>query len=475
VVEASLAGLQVGAVVAGKYVLLRKLRAGGMGAVFEAQHQVIGRRFAVKFLRPELANEHDMLARFRREAQSAGSLESEHVVAVVDFGSTESGLPYIVMELLEGNDLRTELARPGRLLVARAVHLMIQACRGLSVAHAHGIVHRDLKPENLFITKRSSGELLKILDFGVAKLQKSPSSELATKPGAIMGTLNYMPPEQIRGADAIDQRADLYSLGAILYECLSGELPHKGARAHEVLYSILHRPIAALDSLCPGLPQGLSDVVHRALAHDVGDRFPSAEALATALAAYTDRPLTPFDWPSSSSELRSEQAVASVDSGEPNEVEEDFRRGTASEHHAQPSAARTATSVSTARSRGRRSAKLLHVYAGVVGLAAVLGMAAYYFLAPDNRGNAVGASPASGSVSVVPAARIPAAPTPAPSNHVAIDSPLARASVVAAPPAVPAQVAEKTQRSGVARPKRARPSSEIAEPLTSKNGAPILE
>jgi serine/threonine protein kinase len=472
--EASLAGLDVGTVVAGKYVLLRKLRAGGMGAVFEAQHQLIGRRFAVKFLRPELANEHDMVARFRREAQTAGSLESEHVVAVVDFGSTESGLPYIVMEFLEGNDLRTVLARPGRLPVARAVHLVIQACRGLSVAHAHGIIHRDLKPENLFIAKRSGGELLKILDFGVAKLQKNPSSELATKPGAIMGTLNYMPPEQIRGADAIDLRADLYSLGAILYECLAGELPHKGAQAHEVLYSILHRPIARLDSLCPGLPEGLSDVVHRALAHDVSARFASAEAFGKALAAYADRSLTPFDWPSLPSELRSEQEVPGANAGEPIAANDDSPRGTASELQAQPSVAATATSVSTAGA-GRRPARLLRVYAGVVGLTAVLGMAAYSFIAPADRPGSVRASSAPGSASAVPIAPFPSTPLSAASNASANDTPLLPASVAAAPPAVPAQAAEKAQRSGAVRPRRARPAAENAQPLTSKNGAPILE
>src|SRR5262249_19703002 len=156
-------------------------------AVFEAQHSVIGRRFAVKFLHPELARNESMAARFRREAQAAGSLESDNIAAVVDFGLTDEGLPFIVMEFLEGEDLRHMMSRTGQLPVPRAVQIAIQACRGLALAHAKGIVHRDLKPENLYLSKRSDGsEVVKVLDFGIAKLRGGSVGGASTQAGTMM-------------------------------------------------------------------------------------------------------------------------------------------------------------------------------------------------------------------------------------------------------------------------------------------------
>jgi eukaryotic-like serine/threonine-protein kinase len=286
--------VDVGTTIAGKYVLTRKLGEGGMGAVYEAQHTVIGRRFAVKFLRPELAGQNDMLARFRREAQAAGSLDSNHVVAVVDFG-VEGALPYMVMEFLKGQELRTLIAQTGRLAVERAVDFAIQTCRGLAAAHAKDIVHRDLKPENIFIAQHNGGELLKILDFGVAKLRGNVATGLITKPGSMLGTLYYMPPEQVRGDQTIDQRADIYALGAILYECLTNRYPHPGIDAETILYHIMHQPIVRLETLRQDLPEELVSIVHKSLAYEPSLRYRTAEEFGARLLPFAGRSLPAFD------------------------------------------------------------------------------------------------------------------------------------------------------------------------------------
>jgi serine/threonine-protein kinase len=289
-------GPRTGRILADKYRLLGKLGEGGMGEVYAAEHTFVGRRFAVKFLRPELARDEQIMSRFRREAQAAGSLESENVVAVTDFGHADDGAPFMVMEYLVGEDMRSLLVRTGRLPVKRAVELALQTCRGLYAAHARSIVHRDLKPENLFVSKRGDGnDLLKILDFGIAKLRAVPASRASTQVGAVIGTLLYMPPEQLRGEKDTDHRADIYALGAILYEALSGSVPHPGDEAQGIMFHILYKEPARLCSLRPDVPAELAAVVHRALAADAGDRFASVVALSEALAPFSGRQVTPLD------------------------------------------------------------------------------------------------------------------------------------------------------------------------------------
>ncbi|MES1207003.1 MAG: serine/threonine-protein kinase, partial [Pseudomonadota bacterium] len=222
-------GSRVGEIVGGKYRIVRLLAKGGMGVVYEAQHTVVRRRFAIKFLRRELAERRDILTRFQREAEAAGALENENVTAAVDFGVAEDGTPYILMEYLVGESLAALMERQGRLPVARATDLVIQACAGVAAAHAAGIVHRDLKPHNLFVCRRHDGtDLLKVLDFGVAKLQVAEEASAATRTGMVLGTAAYMSPEQARGERMVDGKTDVYALGAILYEMLSRKRPHPG-------------------------------------------------------------------------------------------------------------------------------------------------------------------------------------------------------------------------------------------------------
>jgi serine/threonine-protein kinase len=275
-------------VLGGKYQLLRLLGEGGMGKVFEARHLQIGRRVAVKFLRAEFARRPEVAKRFENEARAAGSLSHENIAVVHDFGLADDGSQYLVMELLQGQDCASLLRSAGPLSPGRAVDLVMQACRGLAVAHRHNIVHRDLKPPNLFVCQRGDGsDLVKILDFGVAKLRFDHGGS-ATAEGQPIGTAHYMAPEQARGERSVDQRADIYALGIMLYEFLTGRLPFEATTPMAVLYRALHEEPPPLESLRPGVDAALIAVVKRAMARDPALRFSSAVALLEALAPFAD-------------------------------------------------------------------------------------------------------------------------------------------------------------------------------------------
>ncbi|MBN2193324.1 MAG: protein kinase [Polyangiaceae bacterium] len=282
--------VEVGQVLGDKYRIVRLIGRGGMGTVYEARHDLLGRRFAIKVVHEELNTNTEAMARFRREALAAGALESENIAAVVDFGQTPEGVSYIVMEFLEGQDLASFLEHAGRLSVTRAVSLAMQACRGLHAAHAKNIVHRDLKPENLFLTRRGDGtDLLKVLDFGIAKLcDVKNEAATVTKTGAAIGTCFYMSPEQARGARDVDTRTDIYAVGVILYELLSGRRPHEGRSLNEVFYSILSREPPRLNTLRDGLPEGLCELVHRTMAKEIEERPTSVDALLYDLAPFAE-------------------------------------------------------------------------------------------------------------------------------------------------------------------------------------------
>lgn len=281
---------RVGQLIADKYRIVRLLGAGGMGSVYEAKHTFLGRRVALKFLHPNLALNAEMVARFQSEAKAAGGLESENLVAVTDFGTTADGACFLVMEYLDGEDLAHLLERVGPLSVVRAVRLVMQACRGVGVAHRADIVHRDLKPQNLFVLQRGDGsDLVKVLDFGIAKLRRAAEkADFSTMTGAAMGTPNYMAPEQARSAADVDQRADVYALGVILYEALSANVPHPGESYNQIIVHVLTQPPIRLDSVRGGLPSRLHEIVHRAIATEPSARFSSVESLATALQPYAN-------------------------------------------------------------------------------------------------------------------------------------------------------------------------------------------
>ncbi len=272
--------LTVGELVGGTYKILRRVGRGGMSDVFAVEHLRLGRVLALKMLRTELADGERAVERFRREARAIANLNSEFVVQVVDCGEHDDRIPYLVMELLEGQDLRSLLKLQGMLPLARVVPLMLELCRGLDRVHAAGLTHRDLKPENLFVARRESGEdWCKVLDFGIAKMQ----SGLATTEGTVVGTVRYMAPEQLADGDSVGPTTDIYAVGAILYECLSGQPLHQGSTVQEVMFRVMNQSPVALSSLCPQLPPELCKLVARTTAKQQLERPQTANELAALL------------------------------------------------------------------------------------------------------------------------------------------------------------------------------------------------
>jgi len=269
----------------GNYQVLQKIGAGAMGNVFLAHHPVIGKRVALKVIHPELASNEEMIARFFNEARAVTQIGHENIVDVQDFGQTPDGDSFIVMELLEGSSLGDKLKHEGALSVPRATHIALQLADGLSAAHARGIIHRDLKPDNIFLIPRGGDpDFVKILDFGLAKLS-GPSQAMShqTKTGSLLGTPHYMAPEQAENVKKVDHRADVYSLGCILFQMLTGRVPFPGEGFGEVLVRHVREPPPLPSRLNPAVPPALEKIVLHALAKKPEFRFASMDEFRGAL------------------------------------------------------------------------------------------------------------------------------------------------------------------------------------------------
>jgi serine/threonine-protein kinase len=257
-----------------------------MGVVYEARHVGLGERVAIKVLLPDAMGSPDVRARFLREAQAAARIRSEHVARVTDVGETDAGIPYMVMEFLEGEDLGQALAARGPLAAGEAVNYVLQACEAVAEAHARGIVHRDLKPANLFLTRRTDGSaLVKVLDFGVSKAAAGEGPRSVTTTGSTLGSPMYMSPEQVRDARNVDTRTDIWSLGVVLYELLSGGSPFEGASVTGLLAAIVTDPPRPLPASL-AVPAGLEAVIFRCLEKDRERRIQDVGELAAALLPY---------------------------------------------------------------------------------------------------------------------------------------------------------------------------------------------
>jgi serine/threonine protein kinase len=278
----------VGRLLAESYEVTRVLGEGGMGRVYEARHRrLTGKRFAVKLLHPDLARQPDVVTRFQREAEAASAISHPNVVGVHDVNVTDDGQPYIVAELLSGEELGMYLDRVGTLVPADAVRIVRQICKALQAAHDKGVVHRDVKPENVFLTgdvTRLDTTLVKVLDFGISKVA-SAGGESLTKTGMVMGTPDYMAPEQARG-DRVDARADVYAVGAILYRALTGRKPFEGLDPMATLTAVLVQEPGRPTTLNPGVPLALELVVQRAMAKNPADRYQTMVELDRELAAF---------------------------------------------------------------------------------------------------------------------------------------------------------------------------------------------
>jgi eukaryotic-like serine/threonine-protein kinase len=282
---------QAGEVLGGRIALQRVIGIGGMGCVMAAQHLTLGTPVAVKFMRPALARDLESVTRFVREARAAVRIRSEHVVRIMDVATLPSGVPYIVMEHLDGCNLDEFVSESGPLPVADAVGYLLQAGDAIAEAHALGIVHRDLKPGNLFLTHRPGGApLVKVLDFGISKVghlfEGNPDTESLTRVNVAMGSPLFMSPEQLRDAKGVDRRTDLWALGAIAYYLLTGLPPFVATGMLQLLDIVANGPPPPLRVRRPDVPPELEAVIHSCLESDRARRIATVAALARALAPF---------------------------------------------------------------------------------------------------------------------------------------------------------------------------------------------
>ncbi len=278
-----------GTTIAGRYVIQGLIGKGGMSTVYEAQHVQIGKRVAVKFLSKVQGESSAAMKRFQREAKIAGTIGHHNICEVFDFGTTEDGVPFLVMELLDGESLAELLRRERSLSAGSALNIMLQVLDALDEVHSRGIIHRDLKPGNIFIANiRGHGQVVKLLDFGISKITSTAFSTSLTQDGTALGTPTYMSPEQIREARNIDHRSDIYSCGVILYKMLTGNAPYRGTTIAELIVKIMEEPTPDITQEQPDLPPALAAAVQKSIEKDPGVRFQSAAEFKDALIVVTE-------------------------------------------------------------------------------------------------------------------------------------------------------------------------------------------
>lgn len=276
-----------GDLVSGKYRIVRLIGDGGMGVVYEARHEVLGSSVALKFLHAELAKRPGLTQRFLQEARVSATIQSPHVTHVTDVDTAQDGSPYLVMELLTGQSLQGLLDWHQKLPVEQAVDFGLQILAGLEAAHAMGVVHRDMKPDNVFVTQTPGGPLLKLIDFGIAKLRVATEyAKGLTRAGVVMGTPEYMAPEQLVSAHTTDHRADLYSLGVMLFEMLAGCRPADGDDVEVIVAAVEGGRVRRLRDIALEVPAGLAALVERATLPDREHRFQNASEMRLALAQF---------------------------------------------------------------------------------------------------------------------------------------------------------------------------------------------
>lgn len=286
----------VGSIIAGKYRVKALIGSGGMGTVWEGVHVKLATRVAIKFIRGQFAEQPEARARFEIEARAAARLQTKHAVHVYDYGVNDEGLPYIVMEFLQGESLSDAIIRRGPLPATEVAILMAQAARALTKAHSVGIVHRDLKPDNIFLARTDDAAdalpyTVKLVDFGIAKILDEPSTEAGgpamggpTREGTVIGTPNFMAPEQLTVGGAPGPLTDLWSLGACTFAAMTGRLPFEGDVLGDIVLKVCAAPMPIPSKLNPNLPVGFDAWFLRACSRDPGRRFQTAEELAQALA-----------------------------------------------------------------------------------------------------------------------------------------------------------------------------------------------
>jgi serine/threonine-protein kinase len=483
--RSELAGVpREGEVLAGRYRVERVLGVGGMGVVVAAMHLELDERVAVKFLAPSMAPQADAVARFVREAKAAIKIRSDHVVRVLDSGKLESGAPYIVMEYLDGRDLHAVLEEEGPLPAQTAVDYLLQACDAIAAAHALGIIHRDLKPGNLFLTRRADGSpLVKVLDFGISKVMSgsaiSAPSGLTTT-ATIMGTPAFMSPEQLRSTRHVDARADIWSMGTILYALLAGEPPYAGESTADIAAKIIRDPPPPLSAVRPEVPEGLEAVVTRCLEKDPDGRYAGIAELAEALLPYA----------SASSRASAERIAKQISARQLGAAPTLLSSRPASPSTPGPrtsSATRTASAFEAKRGEPETKRGRAGVLAGVVVGAVIVGVVTAA-LVPSRMHAVVGAGPAPGAdgtspapperdphQAVTPSEVRPAPPASAvvlpPARAIPSAAPVGVATAAASPPATPSSAPRTGKRSTppVAKATPAGPAATATAPAPSSS------
>ena len=279
--------LSTGDVIDGKYRIVRLIGEGGMGAVYEAENMRIHRKVAIKVLHAGVAQTGEAVSRFEREAQAAGRIGSEHIVEVLDLGNLPSGDRYMVMEFMDGDSLSGRISARGRLTPGEIYPILHQLLEALAAAHGAGIIHRDLKPDNVYLLKSRGGksDFVKLLDFGISKFNQlsGDSGFSMTRTGAVMGTPYYMAPEQAKGSRELDHRVDLYAVGVILYECVTGEVPFNADTFNELLFKIVLEQARPVQQSVPNLDPSFAAIVNKSMAREPAQRFQSAREFQHAL------------------------------------------------------------------------------------------------------------------------------------------------------------------------------------------------
>jgi eukaryotic-like serine/threonine-protein kinase len=279
--------VEPGQVLDGKYRIVRLIGEGGMGAVFEGENVRISRRVAIKVLHGAALEKAETVQRFEREAQAAGRIGSDHILEILDLGTLSDGERYMVMEFLNGETLSARIKHHTRLTPEQIVPLIRQALVGLGAAHQAGIIHRDLKPDNIFVLHEKTGirDYVKIIDFGISKFNALGGDMNMTRTGAVMGTPYYMSPEQAKGSGGVDHRSDIYAIGVILYEAVTGEVPFTGNTFNELMFKIVLSEPRPLAQVIPNLDPRFTEIVTRAMAREPGQRFANADEMIKALDA----------------------------------------------------------------------------------------------------------------------------------------------------------------------------------------------